>query len=94
MEPIKKFPQDKEYELKLINNSDDFKSLKEYLSEFIDLAFKKANLNDTQKQNVIKLRLWNNLPNIIEQYKKSGGPDKDYKFSSFFSWHLSQEIDK
>jgi len=94
MEPTKKFPQDKEYELELINNNDDLKSLKKYLSEFVDIAFEKASINDVQRQSIIKIRLWNNLPNIIEQYKKSDGPDKDYKFSSFFSWHLSREINK
>ncbi|KKR91278.1 MAG: hypothetical protein UU42_C0016G0012 [Candidatus Woesebacteria bacterium GW2011_GWA1_41_13b] len=87
------FPQSKDYELALILEGGDYLNLKNYLSNYLKIVFSETNTNKPDSE-VIRDNLFNKLPVIIERFMSGGGPNKDYKFSSYFSWYISQELER
>jgi len=92
----KPFPQDKEYELSLIKADDNLASLKDYIGEYIEKAAKTVNDRGPEKidPKALKKCLLDKLSIIVDRYLKNGGDKKDYKFCTYFSWYLKEEINK
>jgi len=90
---VAKFPQSKDYELALILEGGDYLNLKKYLSNYLNIVFTETTTSESDSE-IIKDNLFNKLPVIIERFMNGDGPNKEYKFSSYFSWYISQELEK
>lgn len=88
------FPQDKEYELSLLlDPAPNFQKLTEYLDGFIKTALGKFELSE-ETYNALYHALRADIPVAAERYLKSKSREKDYKFSAYFSWYISEWMKK
>ncbi|HEV2693333.1 MAG TPA: hypothetical protein VG347_10605 [Verrucomicrobiae bacterium] len=92
--PKYEFPQNKEYELSLLlDPAPGFKKLKEYLDSYIKLALDKFVLSQDTYDRIC-LELHEDISVAADKYLKSKSREKSYKFSTYFSWYLSERVNK
>ena len=87
-------PQSKEYEVSLIKTNDsDVKKMKEYVITLIKSALGHF-LMSKETYNKLYKEMMSDILVAAERFLKSGGQDKDYKFSTYYSWYISQRIEQ
>ena len=92
--PAKEFPQNKEYELSLLLKADpEFKELREYLDAYIELALDKFEMSQ-ETHDSLSLELHGYIPVAAAKYLQNEASKKDYKFSAYFSWYVSEHLNK
>ncbi len=90
----KSFPQDKEYELSLLLNADgEFKELNDYLDAYIKIALGGFEMPQ-ETYNTLYRELREDIHIAAERYLRSDAREKDYKFSTYFSWYVSERLNK
>jgi hypothetical protein len=90
----KEFPKDKEYELSLLLKADpEFRELSEYLDVYIKLVLGKFEMPQEIFERLY-LELHGDIPVAAEKYLQSDARKKDYKFSTYFSWYISERLNK
>ncbi|HEV2694765.1 MAG TPA: hypothetical protein VG347_17855 [Verrucomicrobiae bacterium] len=92
--PTNKFPQDKEYELSLLLKTEgNFKALDNYLDAYIKTALDGFEMPQ-HIHDALYRELHEDVPVAAERYLKSDAREKDYKFSTYFSWYVSERLNK
>jgi hypothetical protein len=90
----RKFPQTKEYELSLLLAGDpEFKELREYIDAFIKAALKKFEMTQSE-YNELYTQLTADIRIAAERFLNYQGEKKEYKFSTYYSWYLSERLNK
>lgn len=87
-------PKTKHEEFELLLQNNEFSELKKYLSPLILGALKKFSFKK-QKLDRIYNELINDVPIAVSRYlgnKKN--IESDYKFSTYFTWYISERIKK
>ena len=92
--PAKEFPQNKEYELSLLLKADpEFKELRAYLDAYIKLALDKFEMSQETHDSLYR-KLHGDIPVAAGKYLHNEASKKDYTFSAYFSWYVSERLNE
>ncbi len=87
-------PQSKEYEIALLQKGDpEFKELKEHLIPLIKSALNHF-IMSKETYNQLYKEILEDVSVAAKRFLKSGRQDKDYKFSAYYTWYISQRIEQ
>lgn len=91
---VKPFPQNKKYELSLLTGpQSDFRALETYIEQYIKIALGHFELTPKLYNQLLK-DLRDDIAIAAKQYLESPARDADYTFSTYFSWFVSERLNK
>lgn len=84
------FPKNRDEELEMVLGEDP-KDLIVYMSIYIDSVLDIYDIEKNTK-DYIRKKLIDSILVAKKRFLDNGGDKKDYKFSTYFSWYLNQEL--
>lgn len=87
-------PKSREDELSILLNDDpDFRNTKNYLDALILAALNRFEFS-LKKRNQLRKELLQEVPVAAERFLSGDQNQRDFKFSTYFTWYIAQKINK